>query len=133
MTSLLESFLEDGHVWRCRSMPGLILCFLIFCLLEMKDERKAVKETRMTAAQASTCRQNNTHTGLKELTEVRMADAPMMAIMIMTTLKQRRAPIPSFWRVLMRTFHSKLIGIVITRSVVSEFRAGLNCTHVRYL
>ena len=96
-------------------MPGRPLSLSIFCLLERKIERKAVNETMRTAAQASTCCQNNSHTRLKESTEVRMPEAFIMATMIMTTLKHRNAPIPSFWRVFMRTFHSRLMGIVMTK------------------
>lgn len=126
-------FLKDNQNKKRWKILGWTLCFLALGLLEMNIERKAVNETMRTATQASTCCQKISQTRSNESTEVRMPETLTIATMIIKTLKHKNAPMPSFWRSLMRTFQRRAIGIVITRSVSVQFSKSLGFADARCL
>ena len=102
-----------------RGWAGHIFCCFNLGLLETKTERKAVNETMITATHASACCQNTSQTKSKDDTipDVMIPDTFTMENTIMIMLRDRKAPIPSFCRVLILTFHSSRTGSVTTDAV----------------
>ena len=81
---------------------------------DTKRVLKAVNETINTAMHASNCCQKLAHIS-KSLACTR--DMRMIAMTIMKTLRQRKEPMPSFWRLLILTFHKRYGGMARTRGV----------------
>jgi hypothetical protein len=75
-----------------------------------KKERKAEDETMMTAILHSCCIQNANQT-MSTLPPLRLIPAILtMATMTITRERQRKRARPSFWRILIRTFHRRVMG-----------------------
>lgn len=76
----------------------------------MKKERKAEQETMMTAILHSCCTQNASQT-ISTLPLASMMPAILtMDTMTITRERQSTKARPTFWRILMRTFHSRAMG-----------------------